>query len=110
MFGGYSGVLPAISIWCNISSIFAFEYKDLMGTQDSIQGGKKMKKIIHGLVITSCWCIWKSRNELVFKQIKRSPQDILIEIKSRGFRWLNNRSSCKYISWKKWCKYPMYML
>ncbi|MFS8008556.1 putative reverse transcriptase zinc-binding domain-containing protein [Helianthus anomalus] len=60
--------------------------------------GKKAKKIISWLVIISCWCIWKSRNELAFKQIRRSTQDILLEIKSRGFEWLNYRSSCKYLS------------
>ncbi|KAJ0855766.1 hypothetical protein HanRHA438_Chr14g0676911 [Helianthus annuus] len=63
-----------------------------------------------GLVITTVWCIWKARNDLVFKQLRRSPQEIFSEIKSRGYAWMKNRSSCKYINWKEWCKYPMYML
>ncbi|KAJ0544855.1 putative reverse transcriptase zinc-binding domain-containing protein [Helianthus annuus] len=29
-----------ISAWCNIPPIFAFEFKDLMDTHNSIQGGK----------------------------------------------------------------------
>ncbi|KAF5775220.1 hypothetical protein HanXRQr2_Chr13g0609681 [Helianthus annuus] len=28
---------------------------------------KKEKSIIKGLVMISCWCIWKGRNDLVFK-------------------------------------------
>ncbi|XP_022026926.1 uncharacterized protein LOC110927850 [Helianthus annuus] len=92
-----------VSARCNIPPIFAFEFKDLMDIHNSIQAGKKAKKIILGLAIFSCWCIWKGRNELVFNQIRRSPQDIMLEIKSRGFGWVKNRSSCKNISWKEWC-------
>ncbi|KAJ0859583.1 putative reverse transcriptase zinc-binding domain-containing protein [Helianthus annuus] len=57
-------VWVTINAWCNIPPIYAFEFKDLMDTQNSFQGGKKMKKIVRGLVIISCWCIWKSMNEL----------------------------------------------
>ncbi|XP_022014652.1 uncharacterized protein LOC110914146 [Helianthus annuus] len=103
-------VWVAVISWSNIPPIFAFEYKDLMDIQNSIQVGKKAKKIILGLVIISGWCVWKGRNELVFNQIKRSSQDIMVEIKSRGYGWVKSRSSGKYISWKEWCKYPMYML
>ncbi|MFS8016406.1 hypothetical protein Hanom_Chr15g01368331 [Helianthus anomalus] len=51
------------------------------------QLSKKAKKIIHGLVIISCWCLWKGRNKIVVNQIKRGPQDILGGIKSKGFGW-----------------------
>ncbi|XP_022019317.1 uncharacterized protein LOC110919351 [Helianthus annuus] len=55
----------AIRVWadisasCKIQPIFAFELKDLMDIHNAIQSGKKMKKIIRGLIIISCWCIWK---------------------------------------------------
>ncbi|XP_021995406.1 uncharacterized protein LOC110892557 [Helianthus annuus] len=103
-------VWATFSVWCNIPQIFAFDFKDLMDIHNNIQSGKKTKKIIRGLIIIACWCIWKGRNDLVFNQIRRSSQDIMIEIKSRGFWWFKSRSSCENISWKDWCKYPMYML
>ncbi|XP_022040762.1 uncharacterized protein LOC110943320 [Helianthus annuus] len=74
-------VWMAVSVWCNIPPIFAFRFKDLMDIHNSLQIGKKTKKIILGLVIITCWYIWKGRNKLVFKQIRRSSQDILVEIK-----------------------------
>ncbi|MFS7980958.1 hypothetical protein Hanom_Chr10g00945281 [Helianthus anomalus] len=58
----------------------------------------------------ACWCIWKGRNDVVFKQKRCSPQEIVGELKCRGYAWVKSRSSCNYISWSKWCKYPMYML
>ncbi|KAJ0455099.1 hypothetical protein HanIR_Chr15g0747381 [Helianthus annuus] len=57
----------------------------------------------------ACWCIWKERNDVFFNQKRCSPQDIIGEIKSRGFAWVKNRSSCKCIRWTDWCKNPMYM-
>ncbi|KAJ0733174.1 putative reverse transcriptase zinc-binding domain-containing protein [Helianthus annuus] len=54
------------STWCNIPPIFAFDFKNLMEIHKSNQGDKNMKKILRGLVIISCWCIWKARKELVF--------------------------------------------
>ncbi|KAF5772197.1 hypothetical protein HanXRQr2_Chr13g0573991 [Helianthus annuus] len=103
-------VWAAFSDWCNIPPIFTFEFKDLMDIHNSNQERKKMKKILWGLVIIVCWCLWKARNDLVFNQHRRSSQEILIDIKSRGFGWLKNRSACKFISWKEWCKYPMHMV
>ncbi|KAJ0523818.1 putative reverse transcriptase zinc-binding domain-containing protein [Helianthus annuus] len=103
-------VWSGLSVWCNIPPIFIFDFKDIMDIHNSSQFSKKAKKIIHGLVIISCWCIWKGRNELVFNQVKRGPQEILGEIKSRGYSWVRNRSSCKYIRWEEWCKFPLYML
>ncbi|XP_021989893.1 uncharacterized protein LOC110886407 [Helianthus annuus] len=103
-------VWAAFSVWCNIPPLFFFEFKDILDIHKVIKRGKKADKIIYGLGIITCWCIWKGRNDVVFNQIKRSSQDIIGEIKSRGFSWVKNRSSCKYISWADWCKYPMYML
>ncbi|KAJ0854520.1 putative reverse transcriptase zinc-binding domain-containing protein [Helianthus annuus] len=105
-----SRVWAAISVWCKIPPIFAFAFKDLLGIHNTCFLGKRAKKIMLGLMIISVWCIWKGRNEVVFNDHKRSPQEIVAEIKSRGYVWFRNRSSCKYISWNEWCNYPLYML
>ncbi|MFS7902103.1 hypothetical protein Hanom_Chr01g00007301 [Helianthus anomalus] len=47
--------------------------------------GKRAKKIIHDLIIITCWCIWKERNEMAFQNVKCGPQDTLRVVKSRGF-------------------------
>ncbi|KAJ0462665.1 putative reverse transcriptase zinc-binding domain-containing protein [Helianthus annuus] len=103
-------VWAGISVWCKIPPIFIFDFKDILDIHNYSQVGKKAKKIIQGLVIICCWVIWKGRNELVFKNISRRPQEFVREIKSRGFDWFKNRTSCNSISWGEWCKYPMYML
>ncbi|XP_022041998.1 uncharacterized protein LOC110944653 [Helianthus annuus] len=91
-------VWAAISVWCKIPPIYIFEFKDILDIHNYSQVEKKAKNIIQGLVIISCWSIWKGRNEVVFNQISRSPQEIVREIKSRGYAWFKNRTSCNYIS------------
>ncbi|KAJ0898979.1 hypothetical protein HanRHA438_Chr08g0362991 [Helianthus annuus] len=51
------GVRDGLTTWCNIPPIFAFEFKDLLDIHNFNQEGNKMKKILRGLVIISCWCI-----------------------------------------------------
>ncbi|KAJ0920733.1 putative RNA-directed DNA polymerase [Helianthus annuus] len=103
-------VWTAFSDWCKIPPLYLFEFKDILEIHKFIKRIKKEEKIMYGLALTTAWCIWKERNEVVFKQKRCSPQDIIREFKSRSFAWFKNRSSCNYIRWTEWCKYPMYML
>ncbi|KAJ0861017.1 putative reverse transcriptase zinc-binding domain-containing protein [Helianthus annuus] len=64
-------VWSAFSVWCNIPSIYIFDFKDILDIHNFNQLGKKAKKVIHGLVIISFWCIWKGRNEMILNQIRR---------------------------------------
>ncbi|KAJ0479839.1 putative RNA-directed DNA polymerase [Helianthus annuus] len=103
-------VWAAFSDWCKIPPLFLFEFKDILDIHKFIKCSKKEEKIIYGLALITSWCIWKERNEVVFNQKRCNPLDIIGELKSRSFAWVKNRSSCKDIRWKEWCKYPMYML
>ncbi|XP_021999371.1 uncharacterized protein LOC110896215 [Helianthus annuus] len=103
-------VWSAFSEWCNIPPLYLFEFKDILDIHKFMKRSKKEEKIIYGLALITSWCIWKERNEVVFNQKRCSPHDIIGELKSRSFAWVKNRTTCKYIRWSEWCKYPMYML
>ncbi|KAJ0494868.1 hypothetical protein HanIR_Chr12g0602351 [Helianthus annuus] len=51
-----------LSAWCNIPNVFAFG--DLMEAHRFLNLGTKEKKIIHGIIMVTCWCIWKGRDAL----------------------------------------------
>ncbi|XP_021974414.1 uncharacterized protein LOC110869469 [Helianthus annuus] len=78
-------VWSVFSAWCNVPPLFFFEFKDILESHKLIKSGKKAEKIIYGLVIIVCWCIWKGRNDTVFNQRKCSPGDIIGRLKSRGY-------------------------
>ncbi|XP_035841275.1 uncharacterized protein LOC118488170 [Helianthus annuus] len=80
-------VWAAFSIWCNFTPLYFFEFKDILEIHKFSNRSKKEEKIIYGLAMIACWCIWKERNEVVFKQKTCSPQEIIGELKSRGYCW-----------------------
>ncbi|MFS7895696.1 putative reverse transcriptase zinc-binding domain-containing protein [Helianthus anomalus] len=103
VWSGFSG-------WCSAPPLFIFDFKDIMEAHNFSNLSNKAKKIIHGLVIITCWCIWKGKSEVIFNESNHDSQDILGEVKSTGFGWLKYRSSFKHIRWVEWCKYSLYML
>ncbi|KAJ0880373.1 putative reverse transcriptase zinc-binding domain-containing protein [Helianthus annuus] len=82
-------VWSAFSVWCNVPPLFFFEFKDILDIK-YIKIGKKADMVTYGLVIITCWCIWKERNEVVFNKKVGSALDIIGEIKSRGYAWFKS--------------------
>ncbi|KAJ0861104.1 hypothetical protein HanPSC8_Chr12g0502951 [Helianthus annuus] len=58
-----SGVLSGIASWCNLSPIYLFSISDVLQVINQMDGSKKKKEIVHGVLVLTCWRIWKERNE-----------------------------------------------
>ncbi|XP_022025107.1 uncharacterized protein LOC110925461 [Helianthus annuus] len=97
------------SEWVKIPPIFAFSFKDILSIHKGGNGDKKVKGIIRGLVMVTCWAIWKARNDKIFGNGQGNSEDIFGAVRSLGFFWLKNRSAHKNIVWREWCNYPLYM-
>ncbi|KAJ0586264.1 putative reverse transcriptase zinc-binding domain-containing protein [Helianthus annuus] len=95
-------VWQGVSTWCRIPPIFAFEVRDLCMVHKNLNLVAGKKKVINGVVLTACWCIWKERNEVVFADKKASVAKVLEEIKSLAYLWIKNRSPFTDLSWKDW--------
>ncbi|XP_022032637.1 uncharacterized protein LOC110933739 [Helianthus annuus] len=96
--------------WIGIPNVFAFSFSDILNLHDNVPAEKKAKKIIFGLVIVTCWCVWKARNAKIFSGINASKEEIFGEVKSLSFFWLKNRSRFSELVWEDWCNSPLYML
>ncbi|XP_022024592.1 uncharacterized protein LOC110924925 [Helianthus annuus] len=105
-----SGVWQGIEKWRCLGPIFLFDIKDIFSLPSTIPGTNTKKKIIRRIVMTTCWVIWKSRNKAVFEDAKPLVCDMIACIKSWSYLWFRSRSKVDNISWKDWCRYPMYML
>ncbi|XP_022007345.1 uncharacterized protein LOC110906535 [Helianthus annuus] len=96
--------------WARIPELFAFEVKDVLEHYKFCESRKDAREVVKGLFMLGCWCVWKSRNSVVFSKGTGRSEDIMGDIKSLGFLWLDNRSKYRGLDWVEWCKYPMYML
>ncbi|KAJ0912318.1 putative reverse transcriptase zinc-binding domain-containing protein [Helianthus annuus] len=97
----FSGCWVALRVWSEISSwikvppIFAFSFKDLMEVYNPEGSGAVQKKIVRGIIIVGCWCIWRARNKKTFDNGKGEWSEIVGEVKSLSFFWFKNRSKYK---------------
>ena len=96
--------------WCRLEPIIVFDVKDLLLIPDSVGGSKWAKKIVRGIIMTTCWVMWKARNAKVFEGVIPKVHEIIAKIKSLSFLWLRSRSRFKTIQWKDWSVFPMYMM
>ncbi|MFS7958314.1 hypothetical protein Hanom_Chr07g00676791 [Helianthus anomalus] len=94
-----------VSRWCHIPTIYAFSIKDLLEIHKFSRLGLLEKKILQGIIIIACWCIWLARNKVIFSVSRACAEDVFSDLKSMGFFWLKHRSSFHSIGWSNWCKF-----
>ncbi|XP_021985657.1 uncharacterized protein LOC110881815 [Helianthus annuus] len=63
---------------------------------------KALKRAIWAVVAATCWNIWRTRNDFIFKH--KSPQltKLIGDIKAHSFLWVQSRASLPDITWEKW--------
>jgi len=98
-------VWTIISTWLKIPPIFAFSFNDLLKIHDFASKDKTKKKIIQAIVYSTIWCVWKQRNEKIFKGTPTSVTATIGCIKAITFLWIRNRSKCLNIEWENWCAF-----
>ncbi|KAJ0836665.1 putative reverse transcriptase zinc-binding domain-containing protein [Helianthus annuus] len=63
---------------------------------------KVNKKAMYVILTTTCWMIWKTRNELIFKGTNSSVSKIIGEVKACSFLWIRSRANVQELDWAKW--------
>nr|XP_043630235.1 uncharacterized protein LOC122601545 [Erigeron canadensis] len=60
------GVWDAISDWCRLPGIYLFGVQNIFRTPEFLHGSSKWKKIIHAILCSTVWILWKTRNNKIF--------------------------------------------
>ncbi|KAJ0548259.1 putative reverse transcriptase zinc-binding domain-containing protein [Helianthus annuus] len=94
-----------VSRWCRIPPIFAFSFKDLLEVYNSAHVNTTVRPIVHGILFSSAWCLWKARNKALFSGVEVNVDCIFSEVKSLGFLWCKYRSRNSHISCSDWCNF-----
>ncbi|KAD4179777.1 hypothetical protein E3N88_28368 [Mikania micrantha] len=96
-----------ITKWCRLRFGFFFSIQDLVDPRSFGKGSKKWKKIIHGVLATFIWCVWRSRNAALFDSKPIVVENIVDEIKILSFLWVRNRAKFNSLSWSQWCNFDL---
>ncbi|KAJ0558404.1 putative reverse transcriptase zinc-binding domain-containing protein [Helianthus annuus] len=97
-----------IASWCKIPPIVAFDFKDLLDLHDFSSGPQKRKKTMQAIFHIVIWCIWKTRNEVIFRNSQPNVIKVLEEVKSLGYLWVKNRSRETSITWEGWSRFSVF--
>ncbi|XP_076940525.1 uncharacterized protein LOC143609734 [Bidens hawaiensis] len=100
-------VWSRISAWCRLNPIFAFDVRDLLMLVKGFKMGKYEKRAMHGIILTTLWCIWIARNERIFQRKTIKAIEVVTKIKSTSYFWITNRSRHKHLDWNDWCTCPI---
>ncbi|KAF5779461.1 hypothetical protein HanXRQr2_Chr12g0559741 [Helianthus annuus] len=53
-------------------------------------------------VAATCWIIWLSRNDIIFKHKSTSVSKLISDVKAVSFTWIKNRAGLAEIGWDNW--------
>ncbi|KAD4983144.1 hypothetical protein E3N88_19815 [Mikania micrantha] len=96
-----------IESWCNLPTIFAFSFRDLMELPRSMARRKQSKELILSVMQTSVWCIWKARNDAVFHHRKVLKEKIVDDIKTLSYFWVKHRMRSCGLDWASWLSFDV---
>ncbi|PWA67589.1 RNA-directed DNA polymerase, eukaryota [Artemisia annua] len=96
-----------ICSWTRVQRFFAFSFRDLIEVHEHVGLRGKAKKVFQGIILLSCWVIWRARNKSKFEGKTVKIEEIISEIKSIGFLWVRSRAKFSNLSWTDWCIYDI---
>ncbi|KAM0069800.1 putative reverse transcriptase zinc-binding domain-containing protein [Helianthus debilis subsp. tardiflorus] len=94
-----------VSVWCKIPHIFAFNTKDLLECYKQNIIEVRKRRYIKTIIITTCWMIWKARNELIFNGTRVNIDAIFGEMQATTFSWIKSRAKKTNWEWNNWLKF-----
>lgn len=92
--------------WCSVSSPVPDCSARFMELLELVLADKNKEKMRKSLLYAAVWCIWKTRNDAVFRCIIASPFKTADEIKLMTYNWVKFRSRFSSIAWFDWIVSP----
>ncbi|MFS8016822.1 putative reverse transcriptase zinc-binding domain-containing protein [Helianthus anomalus] len=100
-----TGVWNVIARWVELPQFFFFSVKDIMQEYEGSKWSVMKKAAFHGVMVITCWRIWKARNDKIFREVDRSVVDIVADVKALSFLWFSSRYKKGSVGWEDWKKF-----
>ncbi|KAJ0866471.1 hypothetical protein HanRHA438_Chr12g0552141 [Helianthus annuus] len=82
--------------------LLCFRVKRYLELHTVVGLSPKFKKAVHAMCLSAIWCIWKARNECVFKQNRWSMEKIMDDVKTLSLLWVKGSSKHAGLNWEIW--------
>ncbi|MFS7995527.1 hypothetical protein Hanom_Chr12g01118931 [Helianthus anomalus] len=82
--------------------------KDLLEFQKTLTVSAKIKGLLHAIILTTCWMIWKARNDVIFNGKRVSIGKIVGDVQNSTFLWINNKAKNYAVEWNKWLNFDVF--
>ncbi|KAD2806081.1 hypothetical protein E3N88_39458 [Mikania micrantha] len=96
-----------IERWCKLPPFFAFGFCDLMTFQYSLTSTKHKNDMVLLVIQTVVRCIWKGRNEAIFRNQNIIKEKILEEVKVLSYFWVKHRKKNGVLDWVTWMSFDV---
>ena len=102
-------VWSKVEQWCGIANsiLECTTVKEVLAKDRRWGNCPKEKKVAEAIKYGTIWCLWKARNERVFRNIRSQPAKIVDNIKSVLFAWIKHRIKKGVLDWNLWCNNPL---
>ncbi|XP_022003903.1 uncharacterized protein LOC110901380 [Helianthus annuus] len=86
------GLWERITLSCRVRNFFVFSIRDLLAIHEHEHRRASEKEALKGIIIVSCWFLWKARNDLRFSGKRSGVEDIFSEVRSASYFWYKHRA------------------
>ncbi|XP_023728374.1 uncharacterized protein LOC111876074 [Lactuca sativa] len=99
-------LLSRIAIWWGVNCPSQLTVDSLFNWADSTTWKICQHKAFDAVILTTFWCIWNFRNNVIFRA--KTPKKSLIfdDVVHKSYVWISSRCSKANISWSSWLHSP----
>lgn len=100
-------VFEGVFSWCGLNTEPFHLVKEVVDSASRWGRCQKKRELLLGIYYETLWCIWKSRNERVFRKNRLPELKVIDFIKSVTYLWVKNRCKINRMDWATWSQCPL---
>ncbi|KAJ0507400.1 hypothetical protein HanRHA438_Chr11g0483191 [Helianthus annuus] len=102
-----SVIWNAVSRWCGLDPIDVSSVRDIFEIHRLAADSSYKRQVIDAIITTTCWTLWKTRNNIIFNNGSFKVDGIKGEVKSSSFLWVKYRAKRINVEWNRWISFDL---